>query len=79
MSNSSSPVYPLPLLKTHSPIVSGPSPIPMREGCPRRRGGGRPGYNFDMTTTPDVTTDVRWSLSDLYSGMDDPRIPDAAD
>ena len=30
-----------------------------------------------MTTTQEVTTDVRWDLSDLYGGMDDPRIADA--
>ena len=30
-----------------------------------------------MTTTSDPTTDVRWDLSDLYSGTDDPRIAEA--
>ena len=30
-----------------------------------------------MTTTQEVTTDVRWNLDDLYSGMDDPRIAGA--
>ena len=28
-----------------------------------------------MTTTHNVTTDVHWNLVDLYSGMDDPQIP----